>query len=330
MAEDFNKQIFRGLTLDNIFLKSSTPKDFDDMARFGVNLVRTGLDLQSCTSCNKYTIPQDWLLAVDKTTKLAGERNIRVILTLAPEKPEGARYWKDSELQESIIDVWVKLAEHYRGNPGMGGFDLINEPAAPGDWKEASHRYTNLASRIIVAVRKVDPERMIVFEPAPRGNIYYGFKPLDKPLPFSNVLYSPHFYQPIDVTLPITGGVSSGLSYPSARWDKKKLSDEYFEYARNFSHKYKLPLYIGEFSCIRTAPNGSAYNWEKDAIELFEAEGWSWTYHSFRGWPGFDPEIPSEIKNPNSIFAAAVMRRLDTPSMSLLRKYFNKNISQKP
>jgi hypothetical protein len=326
-AIDFSKQVYRGFTLDNIFLKTATAKDFDDLARFGVNLVRTGIDLQSCDHCKAYTLPADWLQAVDRVVGWAGERHIRVILTMVPEKqPVGALYWDNRDLQDSVISTWAKLAERYRGNQGMGGFDLINEPAPPGGAQEASRRYVDFAGRIIAAVRKIDPLRMIVFEPAPRGNMQYGFKSLSVPLPFDNVLYSPHFYKPAEITHQGIKGFDAKVSYPSSLWNKTKLAEE-FEYARAFSRKYKMPLYVGEFSCMRTAPGDTAYNWNKDAIELFEAEGWSWTYHSFRGWHGFDPELPSGTPQPKDPATAPNLRRLDSPVMTLLRGYLQKNSS---
>jgi len=41
-------------------------------------------------------------------------------------------------------------------------------------------------------------------------------------------------------------------------------------------------MYIGEFSAIRWAPDGSAYRYLKDLIDVFEAHGWDWSYHAFR------------------------------------------------
>lgn len=326
-AADFLKQPYRGFTLENGASRSAT--DFDDLGAMGVNLVRIGITLEHCAQCNAYAIPLKSLVDVDQVLFLAEARGIHVILTLVPEHPAKAAYWKSAELQASIIDVWSRLAERYKDRPAMGGFDLINEPNPPGKAKEAHRRYAEFAHRLIEAVRKVDPQRMIVYEPAPRGNTFYAFKALEKPLPYDNVLYSPHFYLPVEVT---HQGIKNGRSdeaYPTWRQDKADLS-EYMEPVRTFASKYKLPIYVGEFSCVRHAPGDTAYRWTKDVVELFEAEGWSWTFHSFRGYHGWDQELPVNALKPESAAAARRLRSMDTPVMTLLRGYLNKNRPASP
>lgn len=321
-AEDFLTQTYRGFTLDRAL--SSPAADFDDLAAMGVNMVRLWVNLERCAECRTYTVQPGNLDEVDRVVKLAGERHIYVILTMAPEPPVNAAYWKSAELQDSIVAIWSDLAARYKGSPAMGGFDLINEPNPPGKAKEAHRRYADFASRLIGAVRKVDPQRMIVYEPAPRGNVFYAFRELKKPLPYDNILYSPHFYNPVEITHQGVGDISYGNSYPTWRWDKARLSSE-FEQVRTFARKHKLPIYVGEFGSVRNAPDGASYRWIKDVVELFEAEGWSWTFHSFRGWYGWDHELPEKALKPATPAAAAIQRSLDTPAMILLRGYFKKN-----
>ncbi|MDD5363777.1 MAG: cellulase family glycosylhydrolase [Gallionellaceae bacterium] len=322
-AADFLKQTYRGFTLDRASSKSAT--DFDDLAAMGVNLVRLGISLERCEQCLAYSIVPGNLEEVDRVVALAAERGIYVILTMEPEAPERAAYWESASLQASIIKIWAGLAERYKQQPAMGGFDLINEPSPPGDWREASRRYVDFASRIIGAIRQKDPQRMIVYEPAPRGNAYYGFKALERPLPYNNVLYSPHFYMPIEITHQGIKGESFGESYPTSEWNKVSLSAQ-LEPMREFVRKYRLPVYVGEFSCVRNAPGGTAYLWIKDVAELFEAEGWSWTFHAFRGYHLWDMELQAWSPKPASVAEAASMRSISTPVMVLLRSYLKKNL----
>jgi hypothetical protein len=99
---------------------------------------------------------------------------------------------------------------------------------------------------------------------------------------------------------------------------------------RAFVRKYKLPIYVGEFSCVRSAPGDSAYRWTKDVVELFEAEGWSWTFHSFRGYHGWDQELSASTPKPEGPVAAKAMRSMNTPVMTLLRGYLTKNQPASP
>ncbi len=321
-AADFLKQPYRGFTLDKASSKSAA--DFDDLAAMGVNLIRVGISLERCAQCRAYAMPPNNVEEVDRVVSLAEAKRIHVILTLAPEPPTHAAFWETPSLQASIIDIWSRLAERYKDKPAMGGFDLINEPNPPGKAREAARRYADFSGRLIEAVRKIDPQRMIVYEPAPRGNAFYGFQALEKPLPYANVLYSPHFYWPVEVTHQGIQGGGRNESYPAWRWDKADLSEK-LEPVREFVRKYRLPVYVGEFSCVRYAPDAAAYRWTRDVVELFEAEGWSWTFHSFRGYHGWDQELSAGALKPVGAATAADMRSMNTPVMTLLRSYFKKN-----
>jgi hypothetical protein len=98
------------------------------------------------------------------------------------------------------------------------------------------------------------------------------------------------------------------------------------EPVREFARKYKLPIYVGEFSCVRNVPGDTTYRWIADVVELFEAEGWSWTFHSFRGFHGWDQELPPGASKPATAAAAASMRTMNTPVMTLLRSHLKKNM----
>jgi len=323
-AADFQRQTYRGFTLDRASSKSKV--DFDDLASMGVNLVRMWVYLERCARCKAYSIAPGNLEEIDRVVSFAEATHIHVILTMAPEAPERAAFWEDSALQASIIDIWSSLAKRYKGKAAMGGFDLINEPNPPGNAKDAATQYAGFAGRLIDAVRKIDPQRMIVYEPAPRGNTFYGFGSLEHPLPYDNVLYSPHFYKPVQITHQGIKNERVGEIYPSSRWNKARLSEQ-MEPVREFARKYKLPIYVGEFSCVRNVPGDTTYRWIADVVELFEAEGWSWTFHSFRGFHGWDQELPPGASKPATAAAAASMRTMNTPVMTLLRSHLKKNMA---
>ena len=111
------------------------------------------------------------------------------------------------------------------------------------------------------------------------------------PLPFANVVYSMHFYEPQNVTHQGINGNPAPVSYPSGIYTKQLLSD-YAEYVRLFTRAYPTQrVYVGEFSFIRSGPGDSVPTWLADAIDIFEREQWHWTYHAFREYEGWDAEI---------------------------------------
>jgi hypothetical protein len=88
-----------------------------------------------------------------------------------------------------------------------------------------------------------------------------------------------------------------------------------------FQERYHVHLYIAEFSAIRWAPDHSAYRYLSDLIDIFEAQGWDWSYHAFREWSGWSVEHGSDRQDTG--LAAAPTER-----QRLLRDWLARN--QKP
>jgi endoglucanase len=72
-------------------------------------------------------------------------------------------------------------------------------------------------------------------------------------------------------------------------WDRAALETA-LKPAIDFQKKYNVQIYLGEFSAIRWAPDGSAARYLSDVIDICEAYGWDWTYHAFREWSGWSVE----------------------------------------
>ena len=77
---------------------------------------------------------------------------------------------------------------------------------------------------------------------------------------------------------------------PQSRGGALDALEDGLSAARSFAQKHDVPIYVGEFSAVRSAPDGSAARYIAESIRLFEAYGWSWSYHEFRGWHGWDAE----------------------------------------
>jgi hypothetical protein len=115
----------------------------------------------------------------------------------------------------------------------------------------------------------------------------------------------------------------AGLSWQLGGWDaelgvtaidRARLALD-LRFAQQFANRLGVPLYIGEFSCVRWAPEGSALRYIGDCLDLFEAAGWNWSFHSFRTWTGWDAEVDSE--NPEMLG-----RSVGAPVMLRLRESF--------
>ena len=216
--------------------------------------------------------------------------------------------------QAAFLEAWQKIATRYKDNATIYGFDLVNEPAfreaAPGllDWN-------SLASLTTQTIREIDPARHIIIEP-PYGDLFRINQLV--PVPFDNVSYSPHFYYPLSFQHQGLYGRKLGVKYPNKSFNKKLLAAK-LERVVAFQKKNKTArIYFGEFSAVRWAPGNSAYQYLKDLIQIFEKQGWDWTYHAFRESDAWSLEHDGNIKNKKPA-------KKPTDRLKLMKSLFAKN-----
>jgi hypothetical protein len=87
-----------------------------------------------------------------------------------------------------------------------------------------------------------------------------------------------------------------------------------------------VPIYVGEFSAIRWAPGAADYI--RDLIELFEEYGWSWTYHAFAEWHGWDTEYNEQMTSDANRLAAKATQPTDREL--ILKGYLARNTFPPP
>ena len=228
------------------------------------------------------------------------------------------RLFTDPACQAKFVEVWQRMARRYQGARPIWGYDLVNEPVEDfvedgcDDWQA-------LAERAARAIRTIDPARAIIVEPASWGGPS-GLTDL-APLSVSNVVYSVHMYVPHAFTHQGVYGPGPAWRYPGViegkSWDKTQLEAALAPVVE-FQQTYGVHIYIGVFSAIRWAPEGSAGRYLNDLIEIVEAHGWDWSYHAFREWNGWSVEHGSD-RNDAAPAATPSDRQL------LLQRWFSQN-----
>lgn len=214
--------------------------------------------------------------------------------------------------QTKLIDVWRKIAARYKGNDVIWGFDLLNEPD-DSMLSEECLDWNELALAAGKAVREIDPSRTLIIEPANWGNPdgFTRFVPIDLP----RVVYSFHMYLPHAFTHQGVNGQATGFDYPgridNARWDKPALRQA-MEPAVAFAKKYRVHMFVGEFSAIRDAPNASASRYLEDVTSIFEELGYDWTYHAYREWQGWSLEHEGPLDKPRKAVEPTDRQRVIT------------------
>lgn len=256
-----------------------------------------------------------------------------VLVTLDVHTPPGGRinqkdavmriFW-EQKFQDAFIATWQKLARKYKDSKVVWSYDLLNEPVE-GNMSSAGDllNWQDLALKTSKEIRKIDPDKAIIIEPAPWGgaSALARLKPLD-PKEVPNVVYSVHNYEPHAFTHQGVYENPMGLVYPGTMpngryWDKEQIRKS-LQIVKDFAAKNGVAIYIGEFGSIRWAPDNSSYRYLRDCIEIYEEEGWDWAYHAFREWEGWSVEHGPD-KNDRRRVTEPTDREL------LLRSWFAKN-----
>jgi aryl-phospho-beta-D-glucosidase BglC (GH1 family) len=271
---------------------------------------------------------EEWLESIlehlDSLIPVFHEFGIKILLDL--HTPPGGRdqnnkwpLFYNQTFQDTFLTVWEKMANRYKNETQIMGYDLVNEPndqdLAPGllSWRD-------LAIAAIQRIRVIDTLHPIIVEASPNGGV--TSLPTFEPLPFDNLIYSFHMYQPFKFVLQgIYSNVTTPVYYPGIidgiMWNKEALRTV-MQPTVDWQNAHNVSIHIGEFSAIRWAPGNSTCNYLNDCIELFEEYGWNWDYHAFREWQGWDVEMIGDKDHPQH-------SPVPTDRQLLLMEWFKKN-----
>lgn len=343
-AKHFQSKILRGFDCE--VSATATNQYFIDMRATGANLARCMLKLTPNPSdTNNYVFQSGALTAMDNHVNLAEQQGFYIMITfeVMPENTS-QMYWGTTTAaitkRKNIAKVWKTVAARYNGRYGVGGYDLINEPRGYGGYNLNYAEVLRFEQQMIDSIRIVDALHVIAVE-VENNNMLSKFIPL----PDSNLIYSPHGYNPFNITNQgVVGTVRN--KYPTITatsnqpvFGKADLSKQH-DGARAMASRFNVPIWYGEFSCIGWAPLNDAgkwtsIEWVNDNISLIEAEGFSWTYHAWRNYEGWDSEIPSSWWNtltyvnakPTgwSYSSANPQRTSAAPTITMLKGWFALN-----
>ncbi|RKY39830.1 MAG: hypothetical protein DRP75_00860 [Candidatus Omnitrophota bacterium] len=183
--------------------------------------------------------------------------------------------WRREEYQKQTLSLWHSLAKHYSNEPIIAGYDLLNEPVARDIY--SLRQLKRLYQRLIETIREVDKRHIIFLE----GNLWAQEIDFLQELEKSNIVWSIHFYQPLDFTF----NFRPHLLYPGEidgeYWDKKRIRDYLTLYYRK-AKECKVPIYVGEFGVNYRWGCRGELRYLKESIEVFEEFGFHWTYWTYK------------------------------------------------
>lgn len=261
-----------------------TEADIQQVAELGYNSVRPALNARLfLTEGENPVYLEEGFQLLDNLVKWSKTHGVYVIIDMhgAPGGQTGQNIddsprdlpelFMETKYQDRLAGLWRKIAERYKDEPTVAGYDLLNEPLPErtGAAREHKHKLEPLYKRLTQIIREVDSKHMIVLEGADWSNDWTVFtKPFD-----SNLVYQFHYYC----------------------WDNPttlKGIDGFLNYRKQFN----APVWVGE-----TGERDGTIYW--GTTELFEANNIGW---SFWPWKKMDTSnTPYSIKRPQGWDAIA-------------------------
>lgn len=294
---DFSPTRFRGAMIGTRTADSAAIREFGQVWKG--NLLRWQLNAPSGHDSGLWGQDFEHQLAhqldvLDTALPLCQKAGIQVVVDLH-NLSQGL--FHDRASQVRLIETWKAIVRRFGHHPAVWGWDLANEPIED-EWSDGVLFWDELADTLAREIRKLDTAGVIIVEPASGGGVRQlpNLKPVgwNRGYDIPKVVYSFHFYEPGNLTHQgVTGHPPIGTRYPDTisgiYWDSAQMRKA-LQPAYDFQAKYRMPLYVGEFSCIRWAPDHSALRWLADLTRLFEKAGWDWTYHAYREYHGWSLE----------------------------------------
>jgi len=270
-------------------------KALDFLVEHEFDFVRIPTDYNFWTTDFDYFTPDTSVFDyLDRYLDECRARNIHMSLNLhrAPgycisrNDLEKHNLWVDQVAQDAFVFLWETFATRYKSISSADlSFDLLNEPAAIGDFGLTRENHAALMRRTVDAIYAIDPQREIVINGLGGGNVAMP------ELADLGVIHSGRGYQPMPVShwgaswwdgwKDAEGPIYPGVEWEGKTWDKQTIHDHYTPWRE--VEAQGATIHIGEFGCYIQTPNEVALRWLGDMLELFQQYGWGYALWNFEG-----------------------------------------------
>lgn len=267
-------------------------KDFQNVKDMGGNTIRLPLNYINLTNYKKGMNPKDVKMRndafkeVDRFINKANDHGLYVIIDMhgAPgsqnnqehsgdthANAENGDLWEDPNLQGKAKEIWWHISEKYKNNPGVAGYDILNEPKGKIHDGNVKKQIAKFYKETIDTIRKNGDNHIAFLEAT--------WDPINMPNPSeypkkgkkwdeNNVVYEYHNYPTED----------QGRSHQGIR--------ESFDNKVDGIKKanYNVPNYMGEFNGTSVSGDENVEPNEEDYRHIFDKmkdADMSWTLWNY-------------------------------------------------
>ncbi len=315
---------WRGFNLLEKFYKQDpfAESDFQWISEWGFDFVRLPMDYRNWTDDkDPYKLKEKVLAEIDQAVEFGKKYGIHVCLNLhhAPgytvaQLPQKMSLWTDEEAQKQFDFQWANFAKRYHGISSKRlSFDLVNEP---GDMKPEV--YAKVARRATLAIRKVDPNRLVISD-----GIRWGTVPVFE-LADLGIAQSTRGYDPIQISHYKASWMPGSDKWAVPTWPLKEggnTVDRQWLFKNRIEPWKKLEakgvgVHVGEWGAYKYTPHEAVMAWARDFLGLWKDAGWGWAMWNFRGEIGIIDSNRADVA-----YEDFHGHKLDRKMLSLLQQF---------
>ncbi len=270
------------LFFDSLLSSFFGDEDAAFLASVGVNSVRIPLNYRHLEDdANPFAVKEDGFRHLDRAIATCAANGILSIIDLhavpgsqnqhwhSDNATHRALFWEQRQFQDRAVHLWEAIADHYKDEVWVAGYNLLNEPA-----DESRKAIGPFYTRVVEAIRRVDPRHILFVD----GNTYATeFDVFDGN--WDNTVYTCHDY--------VRSGLGRGGPYPGLTdgvYVDRASVEQTFLKRSEYARQTGTPLYVGEFGPIYTG--GEEVDAQRrqilaDQLEIYRdyGAGWAlWTY----------------------------------------------------
>jgi hypothetical protein len=180
-----------------------------------------------------------------------------------------ALFWRYRCFQDQVVALWREMAFHYRDNPWVAGYDVLNEPGS--GYGLTKGNLNSFYARVTAAIRETDKSHIIFLEGEDYGKNFDLFDEPEDP----QVAYTVHFYPFVSEEKILDPALDE-----SRRNEIVKL--HFFRYLK-MRDKLRRPFWCGESGYW--FPEGQEEFYSKliiNNLRLFEDNNISWSLWTYK------------------------------------------------
>lgn len=181
-------------------------------------------------------------------------------------------FWKNKSYQERVYALWEFLADRYKDEGTIAGYDLLNE-SVTDHTRLLNHFYRTLIRRI----RKIDRRHILFVEANNWATDLDCLEEFDD----DNHALSIHSYDPPALTFNFVPNRRYPCFKGPGTCDMSTLRRHMSRYAR-ISKKRQLPVYLGEFGINYRQGFFGEHGWLRDMLACCEEYQFHWTYWTYK------------------------------------------------